>query len=261
MEAFTVFLSALIAFISPVGTVTDAVLEDAIDAQIHSAEELEVRVDNRPSHDLISGRIDRIRIAGRGLYPIPELRVALLELETDPVDVRTSRLLNGEVSLQRPLQVMAHIVIDVDDINQALRSPRVTAMLQDFGISALDNAIGQMQQADLVSPRLEVLEGNRIRLQGILQEQGTDNELAVDAELGIEVENGHQFSIQDPRLVTNGVEFPTEILALVIEGLNQQLTLRALEPSGVTARLITLDISPESLKAIAFIKVDPSALP
>ncbi|MGB3613218.1 MAG: DUF2993 domain-containing protein [Elainellaceae cyanobacterium] len=261
MEAFTTLLSALIALFSPVGTLTDVVLEDAIQAQIHSADVLEVRMDNRPSYDLLSGRVDRIRIAGRGIYPIPELRVALLDIETDPIDVRVSQLLSGDVRLQRPLQGVARLVITADDINRALRSPAMTAVLEDISIDALGSAIGQTQQANLIAPRIALLEGNRIRLQGILQEQGTDDELAITAELGVSVGNGHQLSIEDPKLVTDGIEFPAEILELVVGGLNQQLTLQALEPEGITARLLELDISAEALEAIAFIRVDPSVFP
>ncbi len=261
MEVFTVLLSTLIGLISPVGILTDAALESAIEDQLHGAETLEVRVDNRPSHDLLSGRVDRIRVAGRGVYPIPELRVALLDVETDPVDLRFSRLTDGQVSLQRPLQAVTRIVIEAEDINTALRSPTVTEVLQDIGISALGSAVGQIQQADLVDPQLYLLGDNRVRLEGTLREQGTDNELAIEIELGLGLEDGHRLTIQDPRLVANGVEFPAQILRPLVAGLNQQLTLRNLELLGITARLLKLDLSPEGIEAIAFLKVEATVFP
>ncbi|MGF1535528.1 MAG: DUF2993 domain-containing protein [Elainellaceae cyanobacterium] len=260
MEVFTVLLSTLIGLLSPVGLITDAALEDAIEDQLHDAEFLEVRVDNRPSYDLLSGKVDRIRVAGRGVYPIPELRVALLDLETDPVDLRFGRLTQGQVSLQDPLQFVTRVVIDVEDINDALRSPAVTEVLQDIGINALGSTVGQIQQADLIEPRLD-LEDSRIRLTGTLQEQGTDDELAIAVEFDLGLEQGHQFTIQDPRLVANGAEFPSELLLPLVQGLNQQLTLRNLEPLGITARLLELDIGPEGIEAIAFVRAESSVFP
>ncbi|MEO0409255.1 MAG: DUF2993 domain-containing protein, partial [Cyanobacteria bacterium P01_A01_bin.135] len=97
MEVFTSLLTALITVLSPVGSFTEGALEAAIQEQVHRAEVLAVRVDNRPSYRLLAGQVDQVRIAGRGVYLTPELRIALLDIETDAVDVDAGRLLNGEV--------------------------------------------------------------------------------------------------------------------------------------------------------------------
>lgn len=276
MEVITGLLSALIGILSPAGTLTEAALEAALNEQIHRAEVLAVRVDNRPAHNVLSGQLDGVRIAGRGVYPIPALRVALIDVETDAIDVDAGQLLGGEVSLQRPLQLVARVVVDVEDVNQALRSPAVAAVLRDIGIGAMGSAVAgtSTQNADLVDPQLAVVE-NTIRLQGTLREQASPlasgpssdasarpvNELDIAAEFSLDLENGYQISINNPSLVANGVEFPVELLLPVIQGLNQQLDLRTFERQGITARLLKLEATPDTLEAIAFVRVEPSALP
>ena len=261
MELVAALLTALVGLFSPAGALPEVALEAAIEDQIHSAEALAVRIDNRPSYNLLSGRVDRVRIAGRGVYLTPELRVALVDIETDAVDLAAGPLLQGRVRLEQPLQFVARIVIDTEDVNQALRSPGIAQAVQNIGIGALGSAAGGMQQADLVDPRLDLAAGNQFRLRGMLREQGTDNELDLEAAFGLSLENGAQLSIEDPRLVADGVEFPAELLLPLIQGVNQQLGLRSLEPAGITARLLTLETTPDTLEAIAFVRLEPSVFP
>src|SRR4028118_813800 len=87
MEFFTILLSGLLAVLSPVNLVADKVTEGAIRARFNKVEQLKVRIDNAPNYQLIQGKVERVRIAGRGLWLTPDIRIGALEVETDPINV------------------------------------------------------------------------------------------------------------------------------------------------------------------------------
>ena len=165
MEVLTFLVSGLISLVSPTGVIVDRVAESQIRKQLVSAEQLQVRIDNAPSHQLIQGRVDRVRVAGRGLFPLKEFRIDTLELDTDPIffNLRTRKL-------QRPLQAAARIVLTEKDINQALQSPTVTKRLRNLGIRFLQRREAQAaERYDFLNLNVTFLPQNRIRVQGELQ--------------------------------------------------------------------------------------------
>ena len=84
MELFSILLSILLSSISPAGYFIDTTAENAIRNQFNKVEQLQVRVDNVPTHQLIQGKIDRVQIAGRGFWLTENFRIDTLEIETDP---------------------------------------------------------------------------------------------------------------------------------------------------------------------------------
>nr|MBW4542729.1 DUF2993 domain-containing protein [Myxacorys chilensis ATA2-1-KO14] len=64
MEFFTLLLSSLIGLVSPLGIVSDRVAESTLRKQFVSVEDLQVRIDNAPTYQLVQGRIDRLRLVG-----------------------------------------------------------------------------------------------------------------------------------------------------------------------------------------------------
>src|SRR4028119_714304 len=95
MEFITILLSGLLAVLSPVNLVADKVTEGAIRARFNKIEQLQVRVDNAPNYQIVQGKVERLRIAGRGLWLTPDIRIGALELETDPINVDLQRLRQG----------------------------------------------------------------------------------------------------------------------------------------------------------------------
>lgn len=51
------------------------------------ADTLEVRVDNAPNYQILLGNVDRIRVAGRGVYVLEFLRIDEVDIETDPISI------------------------------------------------------------------------------------------------------------------------------------------------------------------------------
>ncbi|NJM96461.1 MAG: DUF2993 domain-containing protein [Phormidesmis sp. RL_2_1] len=140
MEFITVVLSSLLLLISPIGMVIDQVAEDAIRDRVAAVESIDVRVDNGSSLNLLQGRVDRVRIATRGLSPVPGLRIAVAELETDPIDLAFASLRQGEVVLDAPLQGAVRLVLNDADVSRFLASPYVQEQLAMLKIGSLNQA-------------------------------------------------------------------------------------------------------------------------
>ena len=62
-----------------------------------------------------------IRVASRGVEPIPDLRIAVLEFETEPIDLNLAAAAPGRSEsplLQQPLQGGVRLVLTEADLNQ-----------------------------------------------------------------------------------------------------------------------------------------------
>lgn len=256
MELFTILLSALLGIISPVGIVSDSVAETAIRSRLDSAEDLEVRIDNAPSYQLVQGRIDRVRIAGRGLFPVEGVRIAVLEVETDPIAINPSSLRSG-LQLDQPIQAGVRLVLNAADLDRALSSPRAAAFFRTVNLGAFG---ASSQGYQVVNPQVEFLPDQRLRLQATLQGEA-DDRLAIVLESGLSVLSGRQLQFVNPALSINGEAVPPELVAIFADGISRQFDLRNYERSGITARILKLEITPSALQVAAFVRVEPQAIP
>jgi hypothetical protein len=258
MEFFTILISGLLTLLSPANFVLDRVAENAIRDQFDEAEEVHVRIDNAPSYQVLQGRVERVRIAGRGLFPRPNVRIAALEVETDSIAVDPSNLRRGEPTLEQPLQAGVRLVLDRDDLNRALTSPTIARYLRNLSFNLLGDA--QAQQAeryDLINPEVEFLDQNRIRIRAMFQEQGGDRQLTVVAESGLEIITGQRLQFVDPSIRVNDSAFPAQLVRQFTNGLSRQFDLQQLETSGITVRVLQLKVDAEQLAIAAFVRVEP----
>jgi len=260
MEFFIIFLSSLVGLISPAGLVVDRVAENTIRKQVASVEQLQVRIDNTPSYQFLGGRVDRIRIAGRGLFPYKEVRLEALELETDPINVDLRRLQKGKPRLREPLRSGIHLIMREDDINQALQSPAAVNQLRKFGVSVLGNhQARQAQRYELIDPRIELLDNQRLRFQTTLKEARDPATLAIFFESGITVNAGRQIQLVQPIVRLNGEAVPDRVLTGIAAGVAEQLDLRRYEKSGIVARILQFKLDSKQIDVAAFIQVAPDA--
>lgn len=257
MEWIVGVLTGAIALLTPIGAISESLLEDLIRDQLVLAESLEVRVDNVPSHQLLEGRVDRVRIAGRGLYPLPDARIEVLDIETDPIDLEMGELRQGNLELQEPLQAAVHLVLTEEDIQTALQSETVVNQLEEWS----EDIFGEgLEGYDLVDPQVEFLGDRRLRVEVLLQSRSEDEApIAIAAELGV-VAEGAEVEIIDPEITIDEEPLPVELVNPVIRGLNEQLDLRLLEKDGITARLLEWDFNADELSVAAFVKVEPGAI-
>lgn len=92
MEWLLIALTSFLTVISPVGLITDQIIANNIRDRVNSVEELSVRVDNTPSFQLLQGKVQKIRIASRGLEPLENIRLDVLDIETDPIEIDVKNL-------------------------------------------------------------------------------------------------------------------------------------------------------------------------
>jgi hypothetical protein len=62
-----------------------------------------------------------------------------------------------------------------------------------------------------------------------------------------------------PSANINGTPIPTQLITLLVTGINQQLDLRNLENRGITARVLNLEINAEGLILTSFVRILPDA--
>ena len=106
MEWFLIALTGFLTVITPVGLVVDHVIANNIRDRVKSVEELSVRVDNAPSYQLIQGKVNRVRIASRGIEPIDHVRIDTLDIETDPIDIKTNDLKTGNLDFIKIVKIL-----------------------------------------------------------------------------------------------------------------------------------------------------------
>jgi LmeA-like phospholipid-binding len=258
VEFLTILLSSLLGLVSPTGLAVEKVTSDAVRSQFTKVEQLQVRIDNPPSHQLLQGKVQRLRIAGRGLQLKQlDIRLAVLELETDPIDLDIPSLRRGKPKLEQPLQAGIRLVLNSQDINQALKSKAVVDRLQNVGLNILQTPSSKQQRLEAVNPRVELLP-HRLRLQVELTEADAPP-LAIKVEVGLNIIAGRQIQLVDPVVYVNQEEVPQEFVEAIASSFNKQLNFVHLEAYGIHVRVLNLAIAPEKLEIAAFVSVDNSS--
>jgi hypothetical protein len=252
MELITLLLTGIIGILSTGGMVIDQVATRALTDSLHDVEQLDVRIDNTPSYQIVNGTLDRVRIASRGLYPVEDVRIALLDLETDPIHLNGPDLRRGTLTLEHPLRAALHLVITQDDLDRALTSPYLLNQLR-----SLTQAIAPNEAAldDFLNPRLQFLGNNRLRLDVVLQSD-TDP-VAIAAEVTLRIKSGSRLEVTDLDLSIDDQPVPANITTAAAQILEQQLDLRRLESQGIIARYLQLEIQPDQLSVAAIVIIEP----
>ncbi|MFB2833768.1 DUF2993 domain-containing protein [Floridanema evergladense] len=271
MEFLTIFLSALLGVLGSVGFFVDRFAENAIRQRFQRVEQLKVRIDNAPNYQLISGKVQRVRVAGRGLWLTPEARIAVLELDTDPISANIQALRGGRISpasLRQPAKAAFRLVLTEEDVNNILKSPKISQQLQRLSASFLGNMGGQQVESyEIINPRIEFLPENRLRFQVELQQkQGTGTQqsnsgekLAVIAESGLRIVNGHQLELISPAVSINENTIPEFLIGALAQSFIDDLDLKKLEKSGIIARILDFEVNQDNLEIAAFVQVQPQA--
>jgi hypothetical protein len=261
MEFLTILLSGVLGLISPVGLVIDRTAEGAIRSQFKKAEQLQVRVDNPPTQQVLQGKVERVRIAGRSLQlKQQDIRIALLELETDPINVDARSFIQGKPKLKQPLQAGVRLVLTQQDINKALQSPELIARLRKLNINLPSSPSEDSPGYNIVNPKIEFLTNERLRFQVELQQEGNANKpLLITVETKLGVIQGRQIQLVEPVVLVNGETVPPPFVNAIASSYSKQLDLRNLEVYGLQARILKLNMRPDELEIAAFLRVEPSS--
>lgn len=274
MEFITIFLSALLGVLGSVGFFVDRFVETAVRQRFQRVEQLQVRIDNAPNYQLIGGKVQRVRIAGRGFWLTPEARIDVLELDTDPLNADIQALRGGKISplaaLRQPAKAAFRLALTQEDVNKLLQSPKISQQLQALSSRFLGNMSGEQLQAyEIINPRIEFLPENRLRLQVELKQKegtgtadnNTNQKLALIAESGIRIVKGHQLELISPAVSINENTVPEFLISALAQNFIDELDLKKLQQSGITARILDFQVNQDKLEIAAFVQVQPQEKP
>lgn len=254
MELLTILLSGLLTLASPAGIVVDAAVAGEIRERLYSSEELQVRIDNSPSYQLLQGKVERVRIAGRGLWLTPDARIDTLELETDPINIDRNYL--GREGLRSPAAFALHLVLKEADINRALSSAEFLDNFQSL-LPALFSSPTLQQNARryrLVNPQVRFLEQNRVRFETEIEERGYTDRLKLTVETGIGLARGRRLQLLAPAVLVNGRPAPGQF----VKGLRaaaDRFDLQKLEQRGVLARFLQFNFDADKVEIALFARM------
>lgn len=276
MEFFTALLSTLLALGSPVGYALDQVAADNFSRRLYRVEQLQVRIDNAPNYQIIQGRVDRLRLASRGAWLTPEVRLDTLEVETDPIDLDFSRLSSSAANLpltevispdaqalvppgllRTSFQAGVRLVVTEADLQKALQSPRAQSLIQEIAKRFLGSEAETMQ----IIPQVKFLGSDRFQLQVELasptQNNSTQNNQStkINLESGITVVDGSRFQLVNPVLQINNNPLPSSIVTAVSSSLLDSLNLKNLESRGIILRLLQIKITQGQIQTAAFVSL------
>ncbi|NJO20053.1 MAG: DUF2993 domain-containing protein, partial [Spirulinaceae cyanobacterium RM2_2_10] len=217
MEIVALLLSGLLGGLAPVGVILDTIIAGNLRARLPGTDTLAVRIDNAPSYQLLSGKVQRLRIAGRGVQLTPDIRVAAIDLETDPLNVDLESLREGSenwrTALREPVQAGLRLELSEADFNQTLASPQFTERLQGIASQIAANLPGaEGQSYELADLNVDFRADDRLRLN--LRIQGRDgagtitDDLLLSLETGITVTNGRQLELDEPVVAINEQPLP-----------------------------------------------------
>ena len=261
MEIFTILLSGFLTLISSAGLAIDTIAERKIEEKVYAVEDLQVRIDNTPSYQLVQGKVDRVRIAGRGLYLTPDMRIDTFDLEMDPIDVdleslevdREQQTVQG---LRRPVLMAMRLVLTQEDINQGLSSPEFTDYLELLTLNLFDSATLQRAayQYQVVNPQVEFLGNNRVRCEMNIVERGYNDSLKLTVETGVELAAGQRIRLISPEVQVNDRPAPGQFVKGLIAA-SDRFNLRRLEEKGIQSRLLQLNINNDRVEMALFVRM------
>lgn len=263
MELVSILLSGVFAFVSLGGIAVDRGTETAIRNRLARTEEIQVRVDNAPTHQILNGRADRLRLSGRGLWISDEIRVDRFEVETDRLNVEQNALREADIQkirellIREPLNAGVKAEITEADINRALQSTEVLNRIQRAANNILNSAGGNLGREYLIQePRVRLLGNDRTQIDFRLADSNSGEKLNFSLETGIKIADGQKLNLVDPSAKINGVTVPPFLLNGAVSSINDRVNV-ALVQEGVDARILNFKIEPQRIIVAGFIRITP----
>ncbi|MEM7758986.1 MAG: DUF2993 domain-containing protein [Cyanobacteria bacterium P01_A01_bin.40] len=280
MEILTIVLSALLSLGSSGSLILDKIVQGQLRSQVLNVEQQAVRIDNRPNYRAAQGKLERVRIANRGITIRPGLRIAVADLETDRVALKLAESdfdsLDGlRESLESPASGLVRLIITETDLNQALQSPEILTQLQ----STLNRLLARRSGSTNISYQLsdlnlELRTGNRLQVRfklyrppsqapresnkitGTSEKRNRSRELDIALDLAFQVVDGTIVRLLEPTGTVNNRPLSSRLLKGFAEGISDRLDLNSLSADGIITRILQLEIDEDKLELVSFIRLE-----
>ena len=247
----------LISILSIGGIFINNTLTKVIEEQSTSIEQADVRVSAVPTHKLLKGKTDGIKLNLQGWEVTDNVRLELLQLQTDKVQFNLPKLRNlsqqnkkrnWQEVLESPLNMGWRIILSEEDLNNLFLSSQVQSIIQEI---SEDNS-----QVQIINLSCNLQPNNRLVLESKMKLAFRgEEEVNVRLEFGLDLTKGHQFQIKDIEGTLNDRKLSSKLLQGFADNINTKLSLRALEKLGITLRLLQFDINEDKVALAGFIHI------
>ena len=271
MELFISIMSGILAIATSVNAVGDEVLKNKLESQIESVETMAVRIDNAPNHDILGGKVKRVRVATRDLKISQAIAFKALEVDVDGINIRLREWLQQDILteadgvptlrlrqlFEQPVNIASRAVLTQEQLDNMLQSPSINRTIRrrlQQTLNRIAESNYRRKDFEISSFALNLIGENRIALKmkisGFDREDGSkDEELNVDFEFALEVINGVSFGLTEQQVFVDGEKVEPEQGVLIVA----PVTLKALEEVGIKVRVLEWESNKDELELALFI--------
>jgi hypothetical protein len=180
------------------------------------------------------------------------VRVALAEVETDPIKLDLSNLSH----FNNPLKAAARIQLTEADLNNALNTPEILRSLQGIKaeLPSFLGGAGQIETFNISQPQIKLV-SDEIEITGLLaiaNKTKPGEEVRITVRTGLSMLQGTRLQFQNPRFYLDEAQVPPDLADIFIGSLNEVIDLGSLRKQGITARVLKLTITPQQLELVGF---------
>lgn len=260
MEIFIIFSTIIISLFSPVGFILNNYLSKTPSSIFKEAEDVKIRINSIPTHQLVKGEADSIQLSVKKWQPQSNIKIELLELETDNIALNLSQIRdiqdnNWQKALKKPLNMGYRLILTENDLNQLLKSPQAQTMMTQLGSDSQNSSF------KITNLGLNLLPNNRLAIATTLKLPMRGEELLnVNLEFSLELIKGHTLEISDVKGTLNDRQLSSKLLQGFADNINTQLSLKKLEKSGITMRILQFKVNEDNVEIAGFLHLKPQLL-
>jgi hypothetical protein len=211
------------------------VAEAGIASQLDEVENIDVDIRTNPGK-LVQGKVDSVTISGKGLVMKQDLRMEMLEVNIDKIEINPLSAVFGNIELTRPSEAEAQIVLTEADINRAFSSSFIQKKLQSVTMDLDGGSVTvDVQQATVHLPG-----DNKfvVNADFLMKGQNEVKKLSAIAIPQIQ-ENGNRISLEVLSSEAQGLT--ADVQAAILIQLTELLDLRNFNIPGISLQLHQLD--------------------
>ena len=249
MELITAIVTILISSISWGGIFINNTLINLIEEESHKVEKTHLRVNAVPTHELIKGKADGVQLSLQGWEIIPNLRVELLQLETDEIDLDLNDRSGFDFSiLEQDFNMGWRLVLTQEDLNNLIFSEETQSFIKDIA--------GDRQELEIIDLNLDLLPDNTFKISSkFILGARSPEQINASIQFSLDVENGHKLVIRDVSGTLNDRKLSSRLLQGFVENISEQLSLKILEESGITLRVLKFEVNDNNIEVAGFVNI------
>lgn len=211
-------------------------------SQLDEVEKIEVNITADPL-EIIQGEITAVTLEGEGLVMQKDLRVEVMQLQTQRIAINPLKAVFGQIELQQPTEAKTYVVLTEQDINRAFNSEYLQEKLKNLKIQIE----GQPLRVNI--ERVDFCLGSEgrvgLRAEIWLEETREHKRVAFTALPHVSAE-GQRISLADVQYGEGG-ELSPELTAALLEKASELLDLRNFELAGMSLRLEGFEINSDKI--------------